>query len=163
VRSRLLATVNPERQSELRYVLARITKAAQATISRDYTEAQRTVESMQRANKLNEAALLLFAISNRYEHVTVALALLCGANFDMIDRVMRGDRVDALLVPCKAAGLEWATARAILKLKSADGSVSEIVLDRVKSEYSKLSISTASRVLRFWLVHENTTHEKGKP
>src|SRR3984893_4227878 len=97
--SPLLSSVRPERQAELRFVLAKISNSAQATISRDYTEAKRSVQSMQRGNKLNEAALLLFAIANRYEHVVVALSTLASAPFELVDHLMHGDRIDALLIP----------------------------------------------------------------
>ncbi len=159
VRSRLLSSVGLERQAELRLVLARISKSADAAISRDYTEAKRSVESMQRARKLNEPALLLFALSNRFEHVVAALTTLSAAPFELIDRLMHGDRVDALLVPCKAAGLEWATVRVILKMKSADNSFREADMEPIRIEYSKLSMSTAARVLRFWQVHEKAPGE----
>jgi uncharacterized protein (DUF2336 family) len=159
VRSRLLSALNPERQGEIRFVLAKISKNAQETISRDYAAAQRTVQSMQRDHKLNEAALLLFAISNRFEHVVVALSALSSGSFELIDHLMHGDQIDALLVPCKAAGLEWATVRAIVKMKFVERSISETDLERLKIEYGKLSISTAARVLRFWQVHKKTSAE----
>jgi uncharacterized protein (DUF2336 family) len=161
VRTRLLATIKPDRQAEMRFVLAKITKDAQETVSRDYTEARRSVESMQRANKLNESALLLFAISNRYEHVVVALSALSSGAFELIDQLMHGDRVDAILVPCKAAGLDWATVRAILKMKLAEQPVSETDFEQIRFEYAKLSIAAAGRVLRFWQVHQKISPEAG--
>jgi len=162
VRSRLLSSVRPERQAELRFVLAKISNSAQATISRDYTEAKRSVQSMQRGNKLNEAALLLFAIANRYEHVVVALSTLASAPFELVDHLMHGDRIDALLIPCKAAGLEWSTVRAIIKMKSAVHPISETDFEPIRVEYAKLSISTAGRVLRFWQIHEKASSEAGR-
>ena len=159
VRSRLLATIKPDRQAEMRLVLAKISKDAHETASRDYTEAHNCVHSMRRANKLNESALLLFAISNRFEHVVVALSVLSAGSFELIDHLMHGDRVDAILVPCKAAGLDWATVRAILKMKFADRPISEVDFEQIKFEYTKLSISAAGRVLRFWQVHHKTSRE----
>jgi hypothetical protein len=114
---------------------------------------------MRRASKLNESALLLFAISNRFEHVVVALSVLSAGSFELIDHLMHGDRVDAMLVPCKAAGLDWATVRAILKMKFADRPISEVDFEQIKFEYTKLSISAAGRVLRFWQVHHKTSRE----
>jgi uncharacterized protein (DUF2336 family) len=157
VRSRLMSSFSPERQAEIRLVLAKISKSAQDTISRDYAEAQRSVQSMQRARKLNESAVLLFALSNRYEHVVAALTLLCAAPFELVDHLMRGDRVDALLVPFKAAGLEWPTVRAILKMKSAEHPILDMELEQSRIDYAKLSMATAGRVLRFWQVHEKTS------
>ena len=122
-------------------------------------DAKNTVQSMQRANKLNEAALLLFAISNRFEHVVTALTVLSSGSFELIDHLMHGDRIEPLLVPCKAAGLEWATVRAIIKMKCSDRSISESDFEQNRIEYSKLSMSAAARVLRFWQVREKTSSE----
>jgi uncharacterized protein (DUF2336 family) len=163
VRSRLLSSVTPDRQAEMRLVLAKITKDAQETVSRDYTEAHNSVQSMRRANKLNESALLLFAISNRFEHVVVALSVLSSGAFELIDHLMHGDRVDVILVPCKAAGLDWATVRAILKMKFANRPISDVDFEQIKFEYTKLSISAAGRVLRFWQVHQKMSHGAGGP
>jgi uncharacterized protein (DUF2336 family) len=157
VRKRLLSVAKPEQQSKIKLVLATIAKDAQETISRDYNEAMSTVQAMHRSHKLNEDALLLFAISKRYEHVVVALSLLSTAPFELIDDLMRGERVDALLIPCKAAGLDWATVRAILKMKADDTPISKMDLEHDRIEYSKLSIATAGRVLRFWQVREKTS------
>jgi len=157
VRSRLLSSVKPERQAELRLVLAKISKTSQETIGHDYADAQRTVQSMQRANKLDEDALLLFAISKRFEHVVAALSLLSSGPFELIDQLMHSERNDALFVPCKAAGLNWSTVRAILKMKR---SIAETDLEEAKVEYSQLSISAAARVLRFWQVREKTSGGK---
>jgi len=162
VRSRLLSSVKPERQAEFRLVLAKIPKSKQATITRDCTEAQRTVQSMQQAGKLNEAALLLFAISNRYEHVVAALTLLASTPLELVDQLMHGDRIDALLVLCKAAGLEWSTVRAILKVKLVEHSVFDMYFEPFRIEFAKLSMSTAGRVLRFRQVREKTSTKTDK-
>jgi hypothetical protein len=161
VRSRLMASFSPERAAEIRLVLAKISKKAVETVSYDFGAAERTVQSMKRAHKLNEQAVLLFAISNRYEHVVAALSLLTGAPVDLVDRLMHMERTEAVLVPCKAAGFEWATVRAIVKMKTASQPLSDLSLEQCRLEYGKLSMSTAGRVLRFWQVHEK--HAGGRP
>ena len=154
VRAKLLGCISPERQAELRFVLAKISKTAQETISRDYTDAQRSVQSMQQARKLNEDAILLFAISKRFEHVVVALSMLSSAPFELVDQLMCGEQIAPLLIPCKAAGLNWATVRAILKFRVEDRPLVETDLEQARNEYASLSISAAARVLRFWQVRE---------
>jgi uncharacterized protein DUF2336 len=62
-------------------------------------------------------------------------------------------RNHGLLVPCKAAGLKWATVNAILCNRFAHHSMSEVDLLQAKEDYSRLSQSSAQRVLRFWQVH----------
>jgi hypothetical protein len=150
-------------EAQIQLVLATISKRARETISRDYNEAQNAVQSMHRSRKLNEDAILLFAISKRFEHVVVALSLLSSAPFELIDDLMHGDRIDALLIPCKAAALDWATVRAILKMQLEDRTDLAMDLENVRVEYSKLTISTAARVIRFHLVREKTQSGAGEP
>jgi hypothetical protein len=55
-----------------------------------------------------------------------------------------------ILVACKAAELKWPTFHAVLKARFAYD------LSATKSDYLKLSVSTARRMLRFWLVRGAT-------
>ena len=66
-------------------------------------------------------------------------------------------RTDALLVPCKAAGLGWVTVRAILKLRGGHNTIAGHDMDVAMEEFGKLSQPTAARVLRFWQVRQTTT------
>jgi hypothetical protein len=65
-----------------------------------------------------------------------------------------------ILVACKAAELRWPTFHAVLKARFAyDLSATDI--SQTKSDYLKLSASTARRMLRFWLVRgEPTPHAR---
>ena len=158
VRTRLLSSVGPERQAEIRLILAEASEEVGEQVTRDFTEAHETVGLMHRQGSLNEAALLQFATYGRYEHVVAALSVLCRIPLELIDRLMRGNRIDALILPCKAAGFEWTTMRAILKVRSPDRSISEHDLMQAKNEYANLSMTTAQRVLRFWQVREKAGH-----
>ncbi|HYA04444.1 MAG TPA: hypothetical protein VEF90_01020, partial [Xanthobacteraceae bacterium] len=62
------------------------------------------------------------------------------------------------LTPCKAAGLEWQTVRAMLASPSVGRRVSEHDLEVARTDYAKLSQASAQRVLRFWQVR----HDAGK-
>ncbi len=74
---------------------------------------------------------------------------------DLIERLMQSMRHDAILVACKAAELRWPTFHAVLKARFAyDRSASDI--SQTKSDYLKLSVPTARRMLRFWLVRGAT-------
>lgn len=59
-----------------------------------------------------------------------------------------------ILVACKAAELRWPTFHAVLKAGSPTISATDI--SQTKSDYLKLSVSTARRMLRFWLVRGAT-------
>lgn len=154
--TRLLASA-PDRATDIQYALSNVSASVEKEISRDYTEARMSISSMHEEGILNEAALAEFALSAMFEHVVVALAILCSVPVDVVDRLMHSEQIDALLVPCKAAGLAWATVLAMLKMKHADYSPSNQKMQHAKAEYQNLSVATAQRVLRFWQVRERTS------
>ena len=81
---------------------------------------------------------------------------MCTTPADLIERLMQNMQHDGILVACKAAELRWPTFHAVLKARFVyDRSASDI--SQTKSDYLKLSVPTARRMLRFWLVRGATT------
>jgi hypothetical protein len=70
---------------------------------------------------------------------------------------MQCARIDALLIPCKAAGLAWATTRAIIRLNPAHSITSEDDFEIAKQDFQKLSVAAAQRIMRFWQVRSAVT------
>lgn len=159
VRARLMASASEDKQELIRRVLANISNEIdrEAPIARDVAGAQRLVHVMHEAGRLNEAEILTFARRAKYEEVMAGLALLSGVPFDLIERLKQSEQTDALLVPCKAAGLSWTTVRAVLETPSMRHPISEHEIENAAAEFKKLSRTTARRVLRFWQVRQTTT------
>jgi hypothetical protein len=84
----------------------------------------------------------------------VTLARLCSSSLKLIAGLMVGLRNDALLVPCKAAGLKWATTEAILRNRHTNHKIADKVIEIAAKDYERLSITTAQRTLRFMQVRE---------
>jgi cytochrome c553 len=59
------------------------------------------------------------------------------------------------LVVARAAGFGWPTAKQILLMQSAAGSLSEQDMAKAKDNFEKLQPSTAQRVVRFYQVRKN--------
>lgn len=156
VRVRLLASVDADQQDVIRRVLADVSIeiSDEVPIARNVEAAKRLLQMMQETGRLNEAEIMTFARHMKYEEVIAGIAMLCSVPFDLIDRLVHSDRSDALLVPCKAAGLGWATVRAIMELRSTRRSTSEHEFESAAAEFIKLSTPTAARVLRFWQVRQ---------
>jgi hypothetical protein len=154
VRSRILSLASPETRDKIQHVLAKTLNevSREASAPRDFTLARQSIRSMQEQGKLNEAAVLEFATTRRYEEMVAAVAALCSAPIELIASLMRSDRNDGLLIPCKAAGLKWPTVCAILKNRFAHHSISEYDLAHAKGEFLRFSQASAQRVLRFWQV-----------
>jgi hypothetical protein len=68
---------------------------------------------------------------------------------------MSGDRHDPILIIAKAIGLEWATVRALVLLRLGPARIpASADIDSVRSNFMRLSPSTAERVVSFWRTRE---------
>ena len=156
VRSRILALAPPETRDEIQRVIAESAKSVgeTAVAQRDFTAAESLILALEKSGKLDEGALLAFVEQHRYEEMTVALARLCSASLKMVSGLMVGLRNDALLIPCKAADLKWATAEAILRNRHANHKIADQVIELARGDYNRLSVATARRTLRFMQVRD---------
>jgi hypothetical protein len=84
--------------------------------------------------------------------MVAGLARLCAAPVELIERLMQNVRYDGVLVACKAAELHWPIFNAILKARFAPYEGPSIDFTQARSDFLKLSVATAQRMLRFWLV-----------
>ena len=152
VRRRLFDVVKPDRQAVIAQAMSELTGFAEHVDSkRDFMPAQRTILALHAAGELNEAALLGFAKSLRYEESVAALAAMSGVKIATLDRLISGDRHDPILIVGKTIGLEWATVRALVLLRLGPHRVpasSDIEAARVN--FARLMPSTAQRVVEFW-------------
>jgi uncharacterized protein (DUF2336 family) len=155
VHHRLLASATPHIRSAIGDVLARVSEDVDARVGpRDYRAAQRTVLGLGQTGGLNQAALVAFCGEGRPEEVVVTLAALAKVQIEIVDRSMLGDRLDPVLILCKAANLSWPTVKAVILLRSAGHGMAASDLDAANVNYARLSASTAQRVVRFWQVRQ---------
>ncbi|MBV8923869.1 MAG: DUF2336 domain-containing protein [Bradyrhizobium sp.] len=152
VRRRLFDVVKPERQNAIKQAIAELTGVAERLESkRDFVPAQRTILALHEAGNLNEAALLGFARSFRYEESIAALAAMSSVKIPILDNLISSDRYDPILIIGKTIGLEWATVRALILLRLGPSRVpapSDIESARVN--FARLMPATAERVVGFW-------------
>jgi len=163
VRNRLMSALGPERQELVRQVVEEMANqvAHQAPAARRIEAAQRLAQAMKEQGRLKEAEILAFAQRGKLDEVIASIALLCGVSCDLVDRLMRSGRADAVLVPCKSLNFGWATARAILVARPHGCAEQDI--ESAASEFGKLSAATAARVLRFWQVRQATQAQNADP
>jgi uncharacterized protein (DUF2336 family) len=167
VRSRLLALAGPENREQIQRVLATLSEDARHEAGfqneHDYAEAHARVLAMRMTGDLNEAALFEFAKTGRYADMVAALSLLCGAPLKLVENLLQSEHREALLVPCKAASLQWPTVRVILTSRSISRTMSDQDLETARADYLKLSPTTAGRVLRFWQVRQKASADGASP
>jgi uncharacterized protein (DUF2336 family) len=167
VRSRLMALAGPDSREQIQRVLAAIAEDAQHEAGfqnqHDYAAAQAHALAMRAAGELDEAAIFEFAKTGHYADLVAALALLCGSPLPLIESLLQNGSREAILVPCKATGLQWPTVRMIMACRSVGSAASEHDLDSARTDYFKLSQTNAQRVLRFWQVRQTAANGASAP
>jgi uncharacterized protein (DUF2336 family) len=152
VRRRLFDVVKPQRQAAISRAISEISGVPEIVESRrDFAAAQRAILALHRAGELNEAALLGFAKTFKYEESVAALAAMSGVKIATLDRLIAGDRHDPILIVGKAADLEWPTVRALILLRRGPNRVpSPADIESARVNFARLMPSTAERVVSFW-------------
>ena len=158
VRSWLLFHAPPEAKARIETTVAAVTAtiAKEMSARRDFSQAERLIEGMQKCGELHEGTILQFANGHKYEEMVVGLSALCSASVQLIAALMKSERNEGLLVACKAAGLKWPTASAVLRNRFANLSISDDELTLAKTDYITLSQASAQRTLRFWQIRAAT-------
>jgi uncharacterized protein (DUF2336 family) len=158
VRSRLLSRAPPHIFEEIRTAIAAVTTVVNRDMSKvhDFVAAKHFVTLLNNNGELKEATLFGFAKQRKYEETVVALALLSRSTIEVIRPLMQSLRDDGVLVPCKAAGLSWETASAILESRFSTGSMGLHELAEAQTEFVKLTTENARRLLRFWQVRSSS-------
>src|SRR4029078_4138306 len=155
VRTRILALAPAAKRDDIAEILASISNDTVEAdeVDRDFATAERLVRLMHEKGELDQVALLGFAKSRQYAAAVTALATLCDASVDMIKQMLDDGRNEPLLIPCKVAGVSWPTLRALLQDEVLGRTASDDELIKLKSDYNKLSPTTARKVLEFWSEH----------
>jgi uncharacterized protein (DUF2336 family) len=154
VRARLLVTVPAERQAAIQSVLSQVSDKVlrKSAAPRDFSHAVALIDKMQNDGRLDEPEIVGFAEAGQYEGLVVGLARLCAVPIELIERLMQNVRYDGVLVVCKAAEMRWQTFNAILKMRFAPYEVPTTDITQARTDFLKLSVPTAQRMVRFWLV-----------
>jgi uncharacterized protein (DUF2336 family) len=157
IRRRLFEVVKPGRQAAIKQAMSEISGVPEPVESRrDFAPAQRAILALHSAGDLNEAALLGFAKSHKYEESVAALAAMSGVKIATLDRLITGDRHDPILIVGKTIGLEWATVRALILLRLGRHRVpAPADIESARVNFARLMPSTAERVVNFWQTRQS--------
>jgi uncharacterized protein (DUF2336 family) len=156
VRARLAKIAPAELREEIKQILTTMANKGREDTppARDFGRAEAIVRRMKGLNELNGAAITAFAKAGKFEEVAASLGILNNsAPTDMMARLLEGPRADLILIPCKSAGLDWATVETILCHRPFKQRIDRATMDLATKDYGKLSAETAERTLRFWQLH----------
>jgi len=151
VRARLIAASPPERHADIKQVLERVSGeiAEDAPKPRDYSDVIQELLSEHPDGRLGERELLQFATARRFDRTVAALSLVAVVPADLVERLLTGDRVEPVLILCRAVRFKWPTARAVLQSRPGPRA-SARVLTEACEDFSRLSVTSAQQMLRYW-------------
>jgi len=152
VRAKLLALLPPERYQQAMDILSSISEAVIGARKSGYEEAFKAVQRLHSKGRLDDATIRDFACAGQMAEVIAGLSILATSKIDVIADIINGVRNDAVLVPCKAAALSFDAVEAILKNRVREQKPSQQIIDLAKKDYSRLSVETAQKTLRFMQV-----------
>jgi uncharacterized protein (DUF2336 family) len=157
VKAKILSLLPPEKRKLVEEILGKITQQLNKKAEYDYSHAESCVDALMSSGKVApEVMVQAFAQQQRRDELIVALARFSSTPIKTIAELLNGHRNDALLVPCKAAGLPWPTVKIILLVRLNGQPAADKIVEIARSDYAKLSVATAQRALRFMSVHNAT-------
>src|ERR1700722_15191480 len=141
----------PQAASKIEEALAKPAEdLAVGGVSRDFGAAERSARDLSNSGDSTEAVLASLCQDGKYEEAVVALATLAKVPTSIANRVISSERLDPLLILCKAAGLGWPTVKAVFPARPNQKDTSNAFFGEAFANYGRLSASTAQRVVRFW-------------
>jgi uncharacterized protein (DUF2336 family) len=114
----------------------------------DLARVQATMVELNRKGKLKDSTINRFAAAREYVEVAAALALLTGSPIEVIRALIAGDKVEGLVLACKAARLTWATTGTIVKNRPGMPAVSAEEMQKAKETFDSFSLSAAQLTVR---------------
>jgi uncharacterized protein (DUF2336 family) len=115
----------------------------------DLASAQARMLELNRKGKLNDSALNRFAVYGEYVEISAALALLTGSPIEVIRTLIASDKLEGLVLACKAARLDWTTTITIVKNRPHLPPVPAAELEKAKQVFESVSLSAAQLTVRF--------------
>jgi uncharacterized protein (DUF2336 family) len=151
VRARLIAAAPPERHGEIRRVLDQVSGdiAAGAAQARDYAPVVSELLQQYPGGRLGERELAQFAAARELDRVVAALSLVAAVPAQLVERLMTGERLEPVLILCRAVRFKWPTARAVLQSRPGPRASAQ-ALTEACDDFNRLSPASAQQMLRYW-------------
>jgi len=149
VRRRLLSVAPPQMQAEIRRTLDKIaTDIVDDSVATE--TAMSRIMAAHQSGELKEPDLLNLAQAKKAPEAMAALSLLCNVPPDVVAQLMDDERIEPVLILCKAADFEWPTVRAVVQLRPRSHEATAPALTEICENYRKLQQKSARQVLNYW-------------
>ena len=115
----------------------------------DLARAQAAMVELARRGKLRDSTVNRAAASRDYVEVTAALAVLSGSPTNIVWALIASEKVEGLVLACKAARLSWGTTNMIVKNRPGLPPVPAAEMEKAKETFQSFCLSAAQQTVRF--------------
>lgn len=152
VKRRLLKSASPAMQEKIQAAITAIAEQIGVVPPKqvDYTRAQSEVVALNRAGKLNDMRVNELAVKGEYTNVIAALSFMSTVTVEAIEPLVNSDRLDGLIVACKAARLSWSTTTMIIRNRPGCRPATKQEMQQGLETFEALLLSAAQRTIRLW-------------
>jgi uncharacterized protein (DUF2336 family) len=154
VRERLLASARPQDVEIIRKVMTDLAEQAgrKKTETRNYADVRYAISSFSQDTDLLKRKIMEFSDADRHAEAIVSLSALSGVPVTEVDKMFYSSNELALTVLCRAVGLDFDTAYAVLAASRGGQDAHDLeVFTEFCRSYDELSAASAQRILHFWL------------
>jgi len=114
------------------------------------------IEALNRRGQLDDKNMEAIAKVGRPEEITTALAVMSGLPLDFIERSMKQERAEMILIIGKATALSWTTVKAILCARAGNLPISASEIAQCLASYGRLKATTAQEIVRFQRLRDHS-------
>jgi uncharacterized protein (DUF2336 family) len=158
VRTKLEAAY-PGARREVREAVAEVTSRIRAE-AREAASVGATggasIEALQWRGQLNDRKMEAIAKAGRFEDITTALALMSELPPVFVERAMKQERAEMILIIAKAIALSWPTVKAILCARAGGEPTSGGEIAQCLASYERLKATAAQEIVRFHRMRDHT-------
>jgi N-acetylglutamate synthase-like GNAT family acetyltransferase len=140
----------PEVATEIQTLVTDVTGTLHSKFgpaSKSYFAVKKLLAKCHQDGALNEKRIFEYALSRKFEEVTVGLSLLCSLPVDVVERALIDKSKEVILILAKALGFSWETAMSLLFLAAPDHRIAAQDLDGLKNDFADLNVETSRSVL----------------
>jgi len=163
VRRKLIAA-HPNAEIEAQEAVARVADSisdGMRDTSKAFTKAKAATKRRYASGQLSERDVHAAAKGQRFEQTVAGLALLGHLPVDLVERGLLDPSPDLVLILSKAAGCSRSTTRALLLMEVANRKMSPFDIDRALSSFEHLSVTTANRVIKYYVKRNDRQPDEG--
>jgi uncharacterized protein (DUF2336 family) len=117
--------------------------------SPDYAAASALIGTLHRRGQLDDRRIEAIAKVGRFEEIATALALMSELPVEFVDRAMKQERAEMILIIAKAIALSWSTVKAILCARAGSRPISGGEIAQCLASYERLKPATAQEIVCF--------------